>query len=554
MVQSQFARVGVVLASEDCYSNWYGEIVRQIGIVCEIGDEKLLEQIGEFDVIVLCGNGQLSLDNKERVRRWLGRMSTQLLVTGSFWDGEFLFDIVASGERYSRNRIMLVESEESPMASDTTGGIFIGGEQARKLPGSVLAQDEAGNPLISTGSQLHFYGPHLGKTAALIVQGRGVSSDGIGPNDLSCYLEDGFLRAEDGIALEWGDRESVDGDEFPAFLTPHADFVRDQFARLTLHAISQTGLAPALLWHLPGNADSAFTVGIECDGSTLGEIKAAAGIVAKFAVRPAWLVLPSGLSKEIYKTFTQWGHDIGHLYLPEDQSIAADAVRIQNLALSRSVGNQLTVIKGADGAWFGLTRFYDLATTSGALTSMCKEGRQPGTSGFAFGTSRPFCPQARKGKYELIEYPAVAFAPGWVTSNAIAEALIEPVKRHHGVYRFDFKTSFAPERGFENGVVRMLLALREAGLKNFSPSELSKYERNRRSIRATVEDGRLELMSDYSVAQITVMVGTHLPLISGKHDSAEETVLRYGQRWRTLSLTLESRIRSGVAIKQPQVA
>ncbi|MBS1710708.1 MAG: hypothetical protein JSS71_03145 [Armatimonadetes bacterium] len=541
MDRVSFARVGAVLASADPYSAWYGELLRQTGLVCEIGSESILDDPSEYDVLILCGQGKLTGEQRKGLAEWLAKDGRHVVVTGGFWHGEYLFDIAATGHKYCRCHLCAPEAV-SVLAEDCFGGLFFGGEQAKKLPGEVLALDSHGNPLVSAGSKVSVFAPHAGMTGALMAMGRGVSTDLVGPCDGSCYTQDGVLRAEDGTVFLWSDRAQPGEGLDPAFLTPHLDMLREQFLRLVLAGIGRTGLAPALVWHLPENHNVACTVDVECDSSLIDHIKTSAALIARFGLRAAWMVPPPGLPLDVYRTFKSWGHDIGHLYKPEKHDASTRQVKVQNTALTRGVGSELKVMKGWDGAWFGLTRMYALAEETGAVAMLSKGGRQPGTAGFLFGTGRPFVPVTHDAKFQVVEIPAVSFAPGWVTPFQTTMYLAQRIQRFNGTFRFDFLTSHAAESRFELNLPQMLRGLIELGYKAFSPSELAKFELARRRLSYRVDRGQLTLKCGDSVRGLTLLVGADAPMRVRGHQANPARCERYGREWAAIVFDLDARL------------
>jgi hypothetical protein len=374
------------------------------------------------------------------------------------------------------------------------------------------------------------------------MMGRGVSNDLIGPGDGSCFTEDGVQRAEDGTNLLWTDRARLEKGGDPAFLRPHLDQLREQFLRLILRVIDQSGTMAALIWPLPGNMESACTVSIECDSSSLDHIKSVAGSVAKFGVRPAWMIPPPGLPQDMYRAFKKWGHDVGHLYKPERSSASIEEVRVQNTTLARGVGHDLALIKGYDGTWFGLTRLYDFAEATGAVGSLCKGGRQPGTSGFLFGTSRPFMPRWGKRTYRVIEVPSAAFTPGWVTSFPVTLDLIESTRRHNGVFQFALLTSHAEEEKFESYLFQVFAYLKDAGIKTLTPSVIAEYELARRQIRVKYLGGSIEIRSDLPIKGFTLLVGGSGELMSRKGVLPRTRSEYCDREWSTFVFDVEARI------------
>lgn len=550
------ARLGVVHCSSDPYSHWYGEVLRQIGFVFEEGGTELLDRIADFDLILLGGRGSLNFHYQEAVRKWLDNPRHQLVLSGGFWDLESFFGISALDEFYSRDHLLTTQHKlVSPLASDCFGGLFFGGQKASRLIGEVWAKDSRDLPLISRSEQLTVFVPHVGQTAALMLLGHGVSSDLIGPGDGSCFMEDGIQRCEDGTNFQWSDREALEPGIPPAFLRPHFDELREQFTRTLLHAIESTGKEAVILWHLPSNAESACTVSIDCDESDQDLYRRLSISLGKFGFRPAWMIPPPGLPQDMYRAFKGWGHDIGHLYRQETDHATEDQVRMQNTQLARGVGeSHLNIFKGWDGAWYGLTRIYRLAEAASAAISLCKGGRQPGTSGFLFGTSRPFKPVGKKRVYKVVEIPCVAHAPGVVTHGKVAFRLLQSVKRHHGVFHFSYLTSHGNLDRFESYLSQIFLAARDAQMTAFTPSAIGDYERYRRRTRVDISQYGIRLNSENAVSGLSVMVSGNTRLSQLGRGIGAVTVNRYGKQWQVATIKLEPRLSLEIEITHIKAA
>lgn len=549
-------RMGVLLNPADPYSQWYCETLRQIGLVFESGDFDLLNRVADFDVLLLAGYGELNYLQQGIVRRWLEDEHHQLILSGSFWGFESYYQISCKGLNYSRGEFHQPQTlSNNPLAQDCFGGQFFGGKKADSLPGETWAIDQQGNPLAARTNQLTVFVPHIGQSAALMLLGHGVSNDLIGPDDGSCFMEDGVQRSEDGTNFRWQDREQLEPDGAPAFLRPHFDELREQFTRLILNAIDATGKEAVILWHLPLNAESACTIAIECDEYEQELYRRISDKFLKFGYRPAWLVAPPGLPSDWYRAFKGWRHDIGHLYKQDIEHATEDQVRVQNTQIARGVGeSQLPILKGWDGAWYGLTRIYRLAEAAGAGVSLCKGGRQPGTAGYLFGTSRPFIPRGKKRAYNVVEIPSLAFSPGVVTSGKVAFHLMQSVKRHHGVFHFSLLASHGNLDRFETRMNQIFLQTREMQLTPMPPSVIGDYERSRRKVRIEPTRHGLKITSENAIQGLTIMISGTSRLTQVGRNVGTAPAERYGKKWQVVVMKLEPRFPTELEMNRSQAA
>lgn len=546
MTAVRLARIGVWVEPGDAYGAWGLEALAQTGLVFEVMGEADWGRLEGYDVLVLLGSGTGGDSGgvsrlSSRVLSWFGSGRKGLVAVGSAWGLEEFLGLRSEGHP-RRGRTSLSATPAGldfglwAGLSSALGGYRLVGDGAE-----VLALDEEGFVGVSRRGSAFYVGVDVGFTFGSFLMGSGVTGDLIGPGDGSVETVDGRQRSEDGTLLEWGrDRSLVEGCDVPGFMTPCIDYLREAVLRLVLSAADATDGSPVLIWHLPDNADAGLVATIECDSGDLELVRRSGAMLAKFGVAPAWMVAPPGLSQDLYRSFKKWGHDLGHLYKPESGYGRDDQMRVQNLALARGAGEaNLGVIKGWDGTWHGLTRLYEMAEGAGVRVSVCKGGRQPGTSGFLFGTGRPFLPMGRRGLYQVLEVPHLAFAPGLVTPFQHTVSLLGKVQEVYGVFHLAFMTSQMREEKAATCLHETLMLARAARLRAFTPSRLGEYERARRRVVVRGSRAGLRVECDRAVSGLTVMVGSLErrvdPVRGGTH------VRRYGRDWVWSVVDLDGR-------------
>ena len=85
-----------------------------------------------------------------------------------------------------------------------------------------------------------------------IQQGVPVFQDARPPADGSAATNEGLLKAEDGLVLDWQrDRQSMQPEGVPAFLEPVSDELREIILRGIFHTARERGIALGLIWYWP---------------------------------------------------------------------------------------------------------------------------------------------------------------------------------------------------------------------------------------------------------------------------------------------------------------
>lgn len=537
-------KVALLLAEDDPYSAWYAEAMVQSGLVHEKVGYGVLDHLDAQRTLALCGHGTLTDKQKENLKGWVS-LGGSLVCSGGTWGLEELLGLQPCDEpRYSRQTVKPALSdrlwpEKTPFCRS------LGGQPVKDGAAQVIARCSSGNPAVTRHGRTWFLAPHLGQTLALMCMGRSVEGDAIGPGDGSALLEDGIFRAEDGSHLSFADdrHQAAAGPSFFAFA--HADILAEVWVRCLVEAVERTGSAPMLLWHWPNNLDAVASCTIDCDDLQPELAQKINNQLAKFGIRASWLVQTPGYAQDVYKGLRNFGQHVGLLFGGQNDTFTEDQLKVQQLTIGRAAGLSSTAcVRPGDGRWEGLARFYEMAEAAGSKISVSKGGRQAGTSGFLFGTSRPFQPHRKDGRaYRALELPYSIFCPGDGTCDSSTPIIVDEVIRRNGCLHFAYATSWASRPGFEKSSQNLHMLMRQSRLTTMSPEDIAAYESGRRSVRVGLGAlGSATLVAEQAVTGLTVLVGAQGiegRTIKGKLEC--RSVVRYGTRFSVFVMDLEHR-------------
>ncbi len=538
---------------DDPYGAWFAELLAQTGLVHKTLSCRGAVDFSEVDVVLLCGQGELDAPSRDWLTKLVRGGSVSIVACGGTWGLE---DVFGLGREclpgYGRGTLQFSGAGEALCAS--CGPLtFFGGQRLSEGRAQVLARDGDGRAAVVSTCRTSVVAAHLGKTLALMTMGRGVSNDSVGPGDGSAVLDDGVLRAEDGTNLCFErDRKVAPGARWPAFLTPHADLLRDAYLKLVLGACEAVGKIPVVVWHLPENLGAAFTVTVEGNSATFDHYRRCSALLTKHGCQPGWMVPPPGLPKDFYAAFERWGHDIGHSYEPDGQSATENHVRIQNLQIARAIGAPtLPLVTGKGGAWYGLSRLYELALATEARCCVSKGGRQAGTSGFLFGTARPFVPMRGNGsRISLVELPYQAYRPEHVVPFPVIQECLRQVRATHGVFHASVEAADAGGLGFDGTINQMVTACLELRMAPIRPLALADYELGRRGCRCEFEGAEVSVSSEAGVKGLTLLFGgVGLEALKGGLRFPRVPTVRYGREWTAAVFDTDPKSRADLSIE-----
>jgi len=540
-------QIGIRTNPNDRYASYYLEAIEHAGLPYFLMDDVHAESLQGVDVLVLCGDGHLTDSEQKDVEDWLKRNGS-VVCSGGTWGIEHLLGVEVE-QHLSVGRLQRPEHPESLWPEGTTLARFYGGSGCRPTKALMRVACESGHAGATQLQRAFFFAPHVGQTLAMMQLGRSVETDGIGPADSELRLDDGILRAEDGTTLNFDtDRTEGTGVSPAYFGEPHSDLVREVWVRIILAACIQTGSAPVLLWPWPENADGAATLSIECDTFDADHFRSLSRILLMYGALPAWLVALPGYSLDIYRSMLKMGHEIGLLFSAEDTSWTDDRLRVQQLALMRSTSQAaICTSRPKEGQWIGLSKFYELGAETGIRMSVSKGGRQPGTSGFLFGSCKPFYPSWRGGTHNrIMELPYACLEPGLISSNDCSQRTVEMARLTGGCAHAALRVDSVANPNGAAGLRHFLTLCHQARLTLMTPQMIHDYEQARRSVSIRTEtwgsDKVLVLYSPLQIDQMTLLIGAPgiRPVFAGHHVK-HSYVMRHGVEFCGISLDLAAR-------------
>lgn len=548
-MSSRIARIALVVASDDPYRGWQREFFAQTGLVTVPVDVENLAALADFDVAILCGKGQLDQGQRIMLRSWYREGGRALVCVGSTWGLDELLGVKHEGS-FSKGHSI----PRDGIVNSVGPFVFVSGDRVSTVSAEEIAHSHDGFATLCRQHNAWFFAPEIGRSLCLIGLGRSVGNDRIGPEDGTLAMEDGVTRSEDGCNLDWSDREELNG--APYFLTAHLDSMRNALVRTVVASVEALNLRCAIVWHWPDNAAGAAVCTVEWDSGQAELVKRLAGTLARFGMVSTWLTAAAGQPLEQFKLLRNLGHEFGLLFRDEGGDPKADHIRMQHISLSRMSSSRiLTACRGLDGYWRSLTMVYEAIEAAGGIVSVAKGGSRAATSGFLFGTSRPYFPVHRSGRsIPVLEIPYSINQPGLVTPAEVAVDLAMRVHRNHGCVHFTVRPSNTLESEFEEALDQLLVTLRHNRMQAFLPERLFEYERARRTMKIGHKGDAVSLTVDKSVTGVTLMVsGTHATSVAGKR-SAPTHVRRYGSPFTCATFDLEPRVPLTVSFAPSELA
>jgi hypothetical protein len=363
--------------------------------------------------------------------------------------------------------------------------------------------------------------------------GNSVESPAVGSCDGMVAFGIG-LHAEDGAILDM-DEDRASG----AFLTAHADAIRNLWIETIVSGVLATGKSPVLAWHWPDNAEAVASVAVQGRNGKTEGLDAAHRLLSIYHADATFLVAPPGYPLDAYRQLKRWGYDVGLLFVAgeDDATWTEERFKVQHLAISRTSSiPHLVSARPFDGRWWRRDRFYRLVEAAGTRLSLSKGGSQAGTAGYLFGTGH--LTHVGGGVFEL---PPLVCRPGALTHDDMLEPLLTETVRRYGCYTMVADVADFSEPVVIDGIRHALTLAHQARLPMLSPDALYRFEKARRSLDWSLEGNRLRFVADLDLEGLTLLVRADVSLRLNHREVDGLPVTRYGQRLIALTLNLEAK-------------
>ncbi len=331
-----------------------------------------------------------------------------------------------------------------------------------------------------------------------IQQGVPVLQDGKPAADDSAAIDDGELKAEDGLVLDWQrDRTPMVPDDVPVFLEPITDELREIILRSIFHVASQQGIALPVLWYWPRALKAVAHISHDSDGNDPVKAVASLEVMNRAKIKSTWCMLyPGGYPREFYETLKDQDYEIALHYDArtggEKTSWSKENFILQHRWLLEEAGIERIVSnKNHYTRWEHRLDYLRWCEEVGILSDQTRGPSKHGTIGFPLGGSQPYFPlddeRETPRRLNVLEVNLLTQDLVQVCPREYGKQLFDSAVRHHGVAHF----LFHPAHIVKPPVAEALLGLvdygRSQGIEWWKNDEIYQWEAKRRGVEANFD-------------------------------------------------------------------
>ncbi len=360
-------------------------------------------------------------------------------------------------------------------------------------------------------------GPDLLFSIVHIQQGQPALHDAPPPCDGTAETNDGELKAEDGLVLDWKkDRTCMKPDGVPVFLQPISDELRALILRSIFFCAQEMQLTLPVLWYWPQALPAVGHISHDSDGHDPKKAEALLKVMDGIKVKSTWCILyPGGYPASFYKTLEEQGYEIALHYDARsggaETSWSRENLLLQLRWLKEIAGlDHITSNKNHYTRWEGRLDFFRWCEDAGILLDQTRGPSKKGAIGFPLGGSQPYFPLddgADPPRFlNVFEVNMLTQDLVVVCPREYGVQLVDSVLRQHGVAHFLFHPAHIEKPGVADALWGLVEYGRKKGMKWWTCAQIYRWEMLRRSVTARFsQSNELILRAEKPLKDATIL-------------------------------------------------
>ena len=504
------------------------EILRHAGLFFEQRSPSQLDSLVERCCAILLLAGNLPLTPEQcKLLAALVEQGNSLIGMGGTSGLDEVFGI--SGTSPLAEGWMKVTAGDHAVTAGLRSSLHVfGGCAAKPASATSLADAEWGvQPAVKGSAILEnrfgqgraiLLAPDLIFSIVHMQQGVPVLQDGKPAPDESARVDEGILKAEDGLVLDWQrDRSAMQPDGGPVFLEPITDELREIILRSIFHAAQQQGVALPMLWYWPQGLKAVGHISHDSDGNDPKKAEAMLEAMNRCKIKSTWCILyPGGYPRPFYDALKAQGFEIALHYDAhtggQQTSWSKENFMMQHQWLLQEAGlEQIESNKNHYTRWESRLDFFRWCEEAGIHSDQTRGPSKKGTIGFPLGGSQPYFPlddQADPPRFlDVLEVNMLTQDLVVVCPREYGRQLLDSALRHHGVAHFLFHPAHILKPGVADALGDLVDYGRSQGLEWWTSEQIYRWEKLRRGVEARFDaSDRLTLRAAEPLPQATLLV------------------------------------------------
>jgi len=488
---------------------YIAEILRRAGLFFEQLSPEDLPSLPRRarPIVLLAGDLRLTSEQRQALEASV-RSGGSLLGIGGTSGLDEIFGV--SGKSPLAESWLKVTARGHPVTAGLRSSLHVfGGSVVKTGSGITLAELDAGSQAAKGSAIVEnrcgqgravLLAPDLIFSIVHIQQGLPVLQDGRPAPDDSAAINEGVLKAEDGLVLDWQrDRHALRPDGVPAFIEPVSDELREIILRGVFYLAQQQGIPLPVLWYWPRGLEAVGHISHDTDQNDPDKAVALLEVMNRCRVKSTWCMLyPGGYPREFYRQLQEQGFEVGLHYDAmtggPQTSWSKDNFVFQYRWLMKEAGlRQIATNKNHYTRWESRLDFFRWCEELGIHSDQTRGPSKKGTIGFPLGGSQPYFPlDDERDSPRLLPVLEVNLQTQDLVVTCPPEygtQLADSVLRHHGVAHFLFHPAHILKPSVSDTLCGILDYGRAQGLEWWTSEQIYEWEVLRRGVQATFDAG-----------------------------------------------------------------
>ena len=459
-------------------------------------------------IVLLAGDLRLTSTQSDALTTFVKNGGSLIGIGGTSGLSE-LFGV--TGRRPLMEGWIQVTASDHPVTSGLRSSLHVfGGYAVTAGSGKTLAQIDSGRQG-AKGSAIVENQFGKGRTILLapdlifsivhIQQGVSVLQDATPPPDDSAEVDDGELKAEDGLVLDWKrDRSPMSPDGVPVFLEPITDELREIILRSIFHAACQLGIALPVLWYWPRGLKGVGHISHDSDGNDPAKAVASLDVMNRAKIKSTWCIIyPGGYPREFYGTLEDQDYEIALHYDArtggEKTSWSKENFLLQHQWLLDEAGiDKILSNKNHYTRWENRLDYLRWCEEVGIVSDQTRGPSKHGTIGFPLGGSQPYFPlddeREKPRLLNVLEVNMMTQDIVVVCPEEYGRQLLDSALRNHGVAHFLFHPAHIVKPPVAEALLKLVDYGRSQGIEWWKNDQIHQWEALRREVRADFDTNK----------------------------------------------------------------